>query len=50
MGLAIWSIPSDKLLDFPTLSFLHFFVRHGLLNLVDRPRWQIIEGGSQEYI
>lgn len=50
MGSAIWSIPSDKLLEFPALSFLHFFERHGLLNLVDRPRWQTIEGGSQEYV
>lgn len=50
MGSAVWSIPFSKLLEFPALSFLRFFERHGLLSVSGRPHWQTIEGGSQTYV
>ena len=35
---------------FPARSFFEFFRNHGLLNLVDRPRWRTVRGGSQSYV
>ncbi len=50
MGGAIWSSGLQTMLDFPALMFLKFFQHHGLLNLLDRPRWQTIVHGSQTYV
>ena len=50
MGAAIWSTSLDECLDFPLDFFLRFFENHGLLNLVDRPQWFVIPGGSRSYI
>jgi predicted NAD/FAD-binding protein len=50
MGAAIWSTPEMKVMDFPALSFLHFFRNHGLLSLKERPRWQTVVGGSSSYV
>jgi predicted NAD/FAD-binding protein len=38
------------MLDFPLQFFIRFFRNHGLLNVLDRPQWRVIEGGSREYI
>ena len=50
MAAAIWSCPMDSMLEFPAASFLRFFHNHGLLNLVERPRWRTVTGGSREYV
>jgi predicted NAD/FAD-binding protein len=50
MGAAIWSCPLETMRTFPARSFLVFFRNHGLLNLVDRPRWRTVSGGSQSYV
>lgn len=50
MGSAIWSTPCEKMLEFPTHSFLQFFRNHGLLSLNDRPQWKTVTGGSCAYI
>lgn len=50
MGAAIWSTPSDKMLDYPALAFLRFCQNHGLLQIADRPQWKTVEGGSREYV
>jgi uncharacterized protein len=50
MGAAIWSTSLDEFLHFPLDFFLRFFSNHGLLNLVDRPQWHVIPGGSRSYI
>jgi predicted NAD/FAD-binding protein len=50
MGAAIWSSPTNQMLDFPALSFARFFDNHGLLGLRDRPEWRVIEGGSKSYV
>jgi predicted NAD/FAD-binding protein len=50
MGSAIWSTDLDDMGQFPLHFFLRFFRNHGLLNVVDRPQWRVIEGGSREYL
>ena len=50
MGAAIWSCPLDTILSFPARTFITFFKNHGLLNLVKRPQWYTVQGGSKEYV
>lgn len=50
MAAAIWSCPVGAMLQFPAASFLRFFENHGLLGLMDRPRWRTVTGGSHEYV
>ena len=50
MAAAIWSCPVGAMLKFPAASFLKFFENHGLLELMDRPRWRTVTGGSHEYV
>ena len=50
MAAAIWSCPVGAMLKFPAASFLRFFENHGLLDLMDRPRWRTVTGGSHEYV
>ena len=50
MAAAIWSTPAGRVGQFPALFFLRFFNNHGLLSLVDRPRWRTVSGGSCSYV
>ena len=50
MGAAIWSCPIDTIMKFPAATFLQFFKNHGLLNIINRPQWYTVTGGSREYI
>jgi len=50
MGSAIWSADTPAMLEFPLHFFVQFFRNHGLLDIVDRPQWRVIEGGSREYL
>jgi predicted NAD/FAD-binding protein len=50
VSAAIWSTPSENILDFPAESLLSFFNHHGLLTLANRPQWQTVAGGSVSYI
>jgi len=50
MAAAIWSCPTAAMREFPALSFFHFFRNHGLLDLVDRPQWRTVTGGSRRYV
>lgn len=50
MAAAIWSCPTQTMLDFPAESLARFFDNHGLLNLVDRPLWRSVTGGSTRYV
>lgn len=50
MGAAIWSCPVQTMLAFPAKSFIRFFDNHQLLNLVDRPQWRTVSGGSRRYV
>jgi predicted NAD/FAD-binding protein len=49
MGAAIWSAPSDQMLDFPAENFVAFFSNHRLLQY-DRPVWRTVKGGSGRYV
>ena len=49
MGAAIWSAPSDEMLDFPAENFVAFFSNHRLLQY-DRPVWRTVKGGSKRYV
>lgn len=50
MGAAIWSTPTQKMLDFPARTFIQFFENHGLLTVSDHPQWHTVTGGSKEYV
>ncbi len=50
MAAAIWSCPTDTMLRFPFISFARFFANHGLLQVVSRPLWRTVVGGSREYV
>ncbi|MBK1704738.1 NAD(P)/FAD-dependent oxidoreductase [Halochromatium glycolicum] len=50
MAAAIWSCPTRTMLDFPAESLARFFNNHGLLNLIDRPLWRTVTGGSARYV
>jgi uncharacterized protein len=50
MGAAIWSTPSDKMLDYPAASFLRFCDNHGLLHVTGKPMWLSVRGGSRTYV
>jgi hypothetical protein len=49
MGSAIWSMPSDEMLNFPAASFIAFFDNHRLLHF-NRPVWRTVTGGSRTYV
>jgi predicted NAD/FAD-binding protein len=50
MGAAIWSASPQQMRQFPTRYFVQFFHNHGMLNINHRPRWQVIKGGSRQYV
>jgi predicted NAD/FAD-binding protein len=49
MAAAIWSTSLEDMRAHPVAAFARFFADHGLLKLVNRPRWHTVSGGSQEY-
>lgn len=49
MGAAIWSMPVERMFDFPAENFVAFFNNHRLLQY-DRPVWRTVKGGSQRYV
>lgn len=50
MGAAIWSSSLEDIRNIPLDFFLRFFLNHGLLDIVNRPQWYVIPGGSREYV
>jgi predicted NAD/FAD-binding protein len=50
VSAAVWSTPSERILDFPAESILRFYDNHGLLSLTNRPQWKTVVGGSISYI
>ena len=50
MGAAIWSTPANKVLDMPAYFFIKFFYNHGMLEIINRPKWWVIKNGSSAYI
>jgi predicted NAD/FAD-binding protein len=47
---AIWSMGYDEVYRMPLQFMVRFFENHGLLDLVNRPQWYTINGGSSSYI
>jgi predicted NAD/FAD-binding protein len=47
---AIWSAPRDGIRRFPARPILRFLRNHGLIEIVGRPRWRTVTGGSRVYV
>ncbi|MEC3859739.1 FAD-dependent oxidoreductase [Mesobacterium sp. TK19101] len=47
---AIWSTPTDKILDFPAYALVRFFENHALLSNTGQHQWYTVQGGSVEYV
>lgn len=50
MGAAIWSCPTQAMLDYPLTTFIRFCRNHGLLQIFDRPQWHTVTDGGREYV
>ncbi len=50
MASALWSSPSQRILDFPALELVRFMANHDMLQIAGRPEWRVVSGGSQRYI
>lgn len=47
---AIWSTPTEKILDFPAHAMIRFMKNHALLNYSGQHQWYTVQGGSQSYV
>ncbi|GAB2652395.1 NAD(P)/FAD-dependent oxidoreductase [Arenimonas aestuarii] len=50
MASALWSSPSETVLDFPAKYLVRFMDNHHMLQVRDRPMWRVVCGGSSRYI
>lgn len=50
MGAAIWSTSMTEMLNYPARSFIDFYANHNLLELISRPIWRTVQGGSRNYV
>ncbi len=50
MAGAIWSCPTQTMLDYPFATFARFCHNHGLLQVRNRPPWFTVKGGGREYV
>jgi predicted NAD/FAD-binding protein len=50
MASAIWSTPSNRITDYPAASLFRFYDNHGLLQVLNLPKWNTVAGGSREYV
>jgi len=49
MTAAIWSTPSDRMLEYPAKTLLRFLANHGMLGFSSQFKWKTLKGGSQQY-
>jgi len=47
---AIWSTPTEKIMEFPAYAMLQFFENHALLRSTGQHQWYTVNGGSREYV
>ncbi|MEO0939289.1 MAG: FAD-dependent oxidoreductase [Pseudomonadota bacterium] len=47
---AIWSTPTEAIMDFPAHAMMQFFENHALLSTTGQHQWYTVEGGSIEYV
>lgn len=50
MASALWSSPSQRILDFPAIELVRFMANHHMLQISGRPQWRVVTGGSQRYV
>ena len=50
MCAAIWSAPRERARDMAVAHVTAFMANHGLLELRNRPRWRVVDGGSSAYL
>src|SRR5579871_4642224 len=46
MASALWSSPSSQIRSFPARYLVQFMANHQMLQVSDRPEWQVVQGGS----
>lgn len=49
MSSAVWSTPTERMLDFPATSLVRFFKNHGFLGLNTQHQWYTVSAGSRMY-
>ena len=47
---AIWSAGEAEISQYPAHTILKFMANHGLIEIVGRPRWRTVSGGSRAYV
>ena len=47
---AVWSADPAQMWSFPARFLVQFFDNHGMLDLKERPKWRVIQGGSKRYV
>ena len=47
---AIWSTPTDNIMDFPAKAMIEFFKNHALLGVTGQHQWYTVRGGSIQYV
>jgi predicted NAD/FAD-binding protein len=47
---ALWSAPPERVAQFPIHHLVDFFSRHGLMQILNRPKWQVVKNGSNSYV
>ncbi len=47
---AIWSTPTEKIMDFPARTMMQFFENHALLGYAGQHQWYTVQGGSVQYV
>ncbi len=50
LGASLWSAEPGKIRDFPARTFARFFENHGFLQATNPIEWQVISGGSKQYV
>ncbi|MEZ5454748.1 MAG: FAD-dependent oxidoreductase [Lysobacteraceae bacterium] len=50
MASALWSSPSQRVLQFPAKYMVQFMANHCMLQANGRPAWRVVSGGSQRYV
>lgn len=47
---AIWSTPTEQIMEFPAYAMMKFFDNHALLSHTGQHQWYTVQGGSQSYV
>lgn len=47
---AIWSARRSQMRAFPASVMLRFLANHGLIEIIGRPKWRTVSGGSRRYV